>query len=135
MPLVLRRGFFHAELRGISHEAELTTLANGKRVDRRAGSLLWTHFGVSGPVVLDASRHWVLARARGETAELRMSVLPGKTAEDADALLQSFARRRLVRCLTELVLPVERDRGWDFAEVTAGGVPLAEVDYRSMASR
>jgi hypothetical protein len=37
--------------------------------------------------------------------------------------------------LTELVLPVERDRGWDFAEVTAGGVPLAEVDYRSMASR
>ncbi|MFN8604264.1 MAG: NAD(P)/FAD-dependent oxidoreductase [Candidatus Binatia bacterium] len=178
VPLVLARGFFHAELRGISHEAELTTLANGKRVDRRSGSLLWTHFGISGPVVLDASRHWVLARARGDAVELRMSVLPGKTAEDADAWLQSLARerpraslgrllagvvperladallhaaevdpatqagqlardarRRLVRCLTELPLPVERDRGWDFAEVTAGGVPLAEVDFRTMASR
>ena len=178
VPLVLARGFFHAELRGISHEAELTTLANGKRVDRRSGSLLWTHFGISGPVVLDASRHWVLTRARGDAVELRLSVLPGKSAEDADALLQSFARerprasvgrllagvvperladallhaadvdpatqaaqlardarRRLVRCLTELPLPVERDRGWDFAEVTAGGVPLAEVDYRTMASR
>ena len=28
-----------------------------------------------------------------------------------------------------------RDRGWDFAEVTAGGVPLEEVDYRTMESR
>jgi predicted Rossmann fold flavoprotein len=178
VPLVLRRGFFHTDLRGISHDAELTTLANARRIDRRSGSLLWTHFGVSGPVVLDASRHWVLAHARGDATQLRLSVLPGKTPDDADALLQSLARerpraslgrvlagllperladallhaadvdpatpaaqlardprRRLARCLTELVLPVERDRGWDFAEVTAGGVPLAEVDYRTMASR
>jgi len=178
VPLVLRRGFFHAGLRGISNEAELTTLANGKRIDRRSGSLLWTHFGVSGPLVLDASRHWVLARAHGDTVELRMSVLPGESAEQADARLQALARdrpraslgrllaglvperlaeallhaaevdpatpaaqlgrdtrRRLARCLTELALPVERDRGWDFAEVTAGGVPLAEVDFRTMASR
>jgi hypothetical protein len=34
-----------------------------------------------------------------------------------------------------LPLPVERDRGWDFAEVTAGGVPLHEIDYRTMESR
>ena len=32
-------------------------------------------------------------------------------------------------------LPVARSRGWDFAEVTAGGVPLDEIDYRSMRSR
>jgi predicted Rossmann fold flavoprotein len=120
----------------------------------------------------------VLARARGDAVELRMSVLPGESADAADARLQQLgrerpraslgrllagivperladallvaaevdpatpaaqlaraARRRLARCLTELALPVERDRGWDFAEVTAGGVPLAEVDYRSMSSR
>jgi predicted flavoprotein YhiN len=44
-------------------------------------------------------------------------------------------RRRLVRTLTATVLPVERPRGWNYAEVTAGGVPLAEIDYRTMASR
>jgi hypothetical protein len=27
------------------------------------------------------------------------------------------------------------DRGWSYAEVTAGGVPLREVDYRTMGSR
>jgi hypothetical protein len=44
-------------------------------------------------------------------------------------------RRALVHALTAFVLPVERHRGWDFAEVTAGGVPLEEVDYRTMQSR
>jgi predicted flavoprotein YhiN len=40
-----------------------------------------------------------------------------------------------VHALTNFLLPVERDRGWNFAEVTAGGVPLQEIDYRTMASR
>jgi predicted Rossmann fold flavoprotein len=44
-------------------------------------------------------------------------------------------RRTLVHALTNFELPVLRERGWNFAEVTAGGVPLQEVDYRTMASR
>jgi predicted flavoprotein YhiN len=44
-------------------------------------------------------------------------------------------RRTLVQTLTNFLLPVERERGWNFAEVTAGGVPLQEIDYRTMASR
>jgi predicted flavoprotein YhiN len=36
--------------------------------------------------------------------------------------------RRLCHALTELPLPVVRDRGWNYAEVTAGGVPLGEID-------
>jgi len=178
VPLLLRRGFFHADLRGIAHPAELSTFAGGKRIDRRSGSLLWTHFGISGPVVLDASRHWVLARAHRDDVELRVSFVPGESAEQLDARLRALAserpraslgrllamqlperladtllatadvdpatpiaqlardaRRQLVRVLTELVLPVESSRGWDHAEVTAGGVPLAEVDYRTLASR
>jgi predicted flavoprotein YhiN len=30
---------------------------------------------------------------------------------------------------------VDRDRGWNYAEVTAGGVPLEEVNFRTMESR
>ncbi|MEX0653151.1 MAG: NAD(P)/FAD-dependent oxidoreductase [Phycisphaeraceae bacterium] len=44
-------------------------------------------------------------------------------------------RRRLIHALIALPLPVERDRGYLFAEVTAGGVPLEEVDLRTMASK
>jgi hypothetical protein len=41
----------------------------------------------------------------------------------------------LVQGLNRFALPVERDRGWNFAEATAGGVPLDEVDFRTMESR
>jgi predicted flavoprotein YhiN len=30
---------------------------------------------------------------------------------------------------------VQQHRGWNYAEVTAGGVPLEELDYRTMQSR
>jgi predicted flavoprotein YhiN len=44
-------------------------------------------------------------------------------------------RRRIVRALVEQPLPVTGDRGFDYAEVTAGGVPLNEIDLATMASR
>jgi predicted flavoprotein YhiN len=56
---------------------------------------------------------------------------PGQAA----AQMSRAQRRALVHTLVDSPLPVQRDRGWDFAEVTAGGVPLAEIDYRSMESR
>ena len=177
VPLVLADGFFHGELSGISHEAELTTLSDGRPVDRRRGSLLWTHFGISGPLAMDASRFWVIARAQGNAAELRCTFLPGESFEAverwliaetsasprkgvanllAERLPQRVAhavakhagvdsvplgrlgrdaRRSLVHALTAMPLPVVRDRGWNYAEVTAGGVPMNEVDYRTMQSR
>ncbi len=177
-PLVLDEGFFHAELSGLSIEAELTTLANGKIMDRRTGSLLWTHFGISGPVAMDASRHWVIAKASGVDVTMRCSVTPGISGEAIDLRLQKLAgrsqrlavrtllagitpqrlgdvllrhcgidpsssisqlgrerRRSLASALTALPLPVLRDRGWNYAEVTAGGVPLAEINYRTLQSR
>ncbi|MEO0515457.1 MAG: aminoacetone oxidase family FAD-binding enzyme [Planctomycetota bacterium] len=51
------------------------------------------------------------------------------------AQLPKDARRTLVRTLTALPLPVTADRGYEFAEVTAGGVPLSEVQLSTMESR
>jgi hypothetical protein len=178
VPLVLRDDMFHAALSGVSLQVELSTFANGKRIDRRVGSLLWTHFGVSGPVVLDASRHWIIARASGHTAELRCNFFPGRSFEHVEKLLIDTAhvrprvsvgktleeyfparfvtalvrwaaidpavvlsqlpraqRRTLVHALTNFSLPVVQERGWNFAEVTAGGVPLQEINFRTLESR
>ncbi len=177
-PLVLAGDMFHAELSGLSQPVELSTFADGKRIDRRTGSLLWTHFGISGPVVLDASRHWIIAHAHGQRAELTCNFLPGQDFESCQRWLQDVAgrrprlslaralaerlpdrlgralarraacdpatplgqlarpaRRSLAQRLTAFALPIARDRGWNFAEVTAGGVPLDEIDYRTMESR
>ena len=179
VPLVLEPAFFHATLSGISHDVTLTTTIAGKTFDRRTGSLLWTHFGISGPVVLDASRVWVRAAAQGETVRLHLNCFPHLSNQDIEKwlmqaatlpgrklvptllaerlptrvastlasiqepglsdtpinLLSKEARRNLVRSLTNLDLPVIGSRGWNFAEVTAGGVPLEEISVHSMGSR
>jgi predicted Rossmann fold flavoprotein len=44
-------------------------------------------------------------------------------------------RRKLVHALLETEVIVERDRGFTFAEVTAGGVPLDEIQISTMKSR
>ena len=176
-PLVLE-GSFHRALSGVSHAAALVVRARGRKVATVAGSLLWTHFGLSGPAALDASRHWLRARSDGLEGLVSATFLPEMTFESAEAWLLARARERprvslatvlaerlpaavvaattaawsipatttlsqlrredrrlLTRALLEWPLPVVDSRGYNFAEVTAGGVPLPEVDPRTLESR
>jgi predicted Rossmann fold flavoprotein len=169
---------FHHALSGLSHEVELTTIVNGTTVDTRTGSLLWTHFGISGPVVMDASRFWCMAQEQNETVVVLGNFVPGCTQEQARewlmeetrvhprrTLIKTLAQRlpqrlaeslsqyatcdgqtaigqlprkdrdQLLNLLTNFPFPVVHDRGWNYAEVTAGGVPLEEIDFRTMQSK
>jgi predicted flavoprotein YhiN len=44
-------------------------------------------------------------------------------------------RRATIRALLESPLDVRDSRGYTYAEVTAGGIPLTEIDPATMASR
>ncbi|MBI4712143.1 MAG: NAD(P)/FAD-dependent oxidoreductase [Planctomycetes bacterium] len=44
------------ELQGVKAEAEMTLAVKGKIVARKSGEMLFTHYGISGPLVLDLSR-------------------------------------------------------------------------------
>ena len=44
-------------------------------------------------------------------------------------------RRRLVHALVEWLVDVEGSRGYNYAEATAGGVSLDEIDPATMSSR
>ena len=180
-PLVLDGGTaygIHTALSGVSMEAELRIWIDDGLASRLTGSLLWTHFGVSGPVALNASRHWARASAQGHRVRMTMNCYPGQAFDEIDrrwvlaagvrasatlrtalggdvpdavatavlAALQLPAdrrladltredRRRLVHALTDWPLPVVDTRGYNYAEVTAGGVPLTEIDPATMKSR
>ena len=169
VPLIVTKGHWITEISGTSVEAELAVKsATGRVMHRNRGSMLFTHFGLSGPAVLDISRHWIA----GQPATLAANFLPGETFESIDAMLVDAAqrnpratiasvlrhrlpdrliahlasdiplgrmpkdeRRRIVHDVVEFTLPVIRDRGFDYAEVTAGGVPLEEIDLNTMESR
>jgi predicted Rossmann fold flavoprotein len=168
----------HAAVSGVSQEVELAVWIDGAVAIRLAGSLLWTHFGISGPVVLNASRHCLRAQLEGRPVALTASFRPGADFDAADAdwqrraaanpkasvqntlasmlpasvaaaLLRQLAmdgtttlahfarddRRRLSRSLVQFPLPVSGSRGYTYAEATAGGVALTEIDAATMASR
>jgi predicted Rossmann fold flavoprotein len=167
VPLVVTKGHWITEISGVSMDAELAVKSpTGRILERRRGSMLFTHFGLSGPVILDISRHWIA----NQPATLSANFLPGDNFESLDTFLLGAAqrnpratvasvlrlpdrliarlasdtplgrmpkdeRRRIVRNIVDFELPVLRDRGFDYAEVTAGGVPLEEIDLNTMESR
>jgi predicted Rossmann fold flavoprotein len=172
VPLTLPRGHFLCSLSGVSAPAALEVRgASGRRLVALDGAVLCTHFGLSGPAVLDVSRHLIHARLDDPRASLVVNWLPGMATGEADEALRTTAaaryaggrlperlaralvaaagvewgtpahrlprdgRRALARALTALDLPVTGDRGFTVAEVTAGGVPLVELDLDTMESR
>jgi hypothetical protein len=74
VPLVLEDRFFHASLSGLAHPVTLSVWVNGKQVERRTGDMLWTHFGISGPLAMDISGTWVRHRALGDAPALYINL-------------------------------------------------------------
>jgi predicted Rossmann fold flavoprotein len=163
---------------GVTHAAAMALRADGAKPIHLAGSMLWTHFGVSGPLALNMSRHWHRASLDGCRPSVSLNILPDDTFESAEAwfLEQERARpralvttvlatrvpaaiadvwtrragiaaettmahlsrehrRRLIHDLVASPLAVVDSRGYSYAEVTAGGVPLDEVDPATLQSR
>jgi hypothetical protein len=96
VPLMLddAPGAIHRGLSGVSHPAEVAVWIDGRISERLTGSLLWTHFGMSGPVVLNASRHWLRAQAEGRDVCLTVSLVPGSTFDDQEAWWTRTASER-----------------------------------------
>ncbi|MDX2176777.1 MAG: aminoacetone oxidase family FAD-binding enzyme [Candidatus Sumerlaeia bacterium] len=175
-PLVLRQvpgpaGAF-AELSGVTIKARLRVEDEGGReLFEWCDSLLFTHFGLSGPTALNASRHYLQA-AKGGKPKLFWGLPEFPTVEASDQWLRAQAadhpkrslssvlayvlperaagiwgddtpmaqlprerRRQVAESLARLELTVQGDRGYAFAETTAGGVSLREIDPSTMESR
>ena len=90
VPLVLEESHWIRELSGVTVPTTVTlSKASGKQIFSCSGSTLCTHLGLSGPAVLDISRHWLIARNTDSDVQLSINWLPDQTAETVDELLQS----------------------------------------------
>jgi predicted Rossmann fold flavoprotein len=166
------------ELQGLTlPDVVLSVWDGSKRIAQRRGSLLFAHFGLTGPAALDVSRavsghprpssllatvdlmpdvredQWLQAW-RDDLAAAGKKMIAGLLARwvpqrIADAAVQAAAipadrrgaehgkdeRQRLAGVLKRFAIPLTGTLGFEKAEVTAGGVPLDEVDSRTMASK
>lgn len=175
VPLTLPKEHILCSLSGLALEATLEVRAgSGKRLATFTGSTLCTHFGLSGPAVLDISRYWLDAQQDAPQSTLVINWWPGETPQSFEAQVLALGkqapitllrrqlpdrlaralcltagvdptasghtltreqRKALVRTVVEWPLPITGSRGFTHAEVTAGGIPLDEIELKTMASR
>jgi len=96
VPLVVAPGQWLTGLSGIAAPARVEIRsASARKLVAFRGDLLCTHFGLSGPVVLDASRHFLAARLDDPGARFGVAFLPDATAESLEAELAALGRRTL----------------------------------------
>ncbi|MFM7137547.1 MAG: NAD(P)/FAD-dependent oxidoreductase [Planctomycetota bacterium] len=111
VPLLLPAGHWITTLSGLTLPAEITLAsASSRRLFATTGSTLCTHVGLSGPAILDVSRHWLVARAADPGVTLWVNWLPGVTPESLDRLLVEGQRRGALAILRER-LPDRLARG------------------------
>ena len=95
-----------ADLQGLSLRNVTLTVKKGKKVVwQELGEMLFTHFGVSGPLVLEASCHLPEPPAG---SELLLNLKPGLTAQQLDArLMREFTEqsRKQLRNVLPALLP------------------------------
>lgn len=82
-------------LQGLSlKNVEIKLFQNNKKQDSRFGEMLFTHFGLSGPIVLDISKKVIELMAKGEVI-ISLDLKPVLTPEQLDARLQKDFKANL----------------------------------------
>lgn len=157
---------------------KITFFMNGKKAFSKTGKILFTHFGISAPLVLNSSKQVSDLLKKGTvTAEIDLfpdtnkgsldkriiklfednknkklknilsEMLPKKIAEvihdlarleDPEKKVHSVSsdeRKRLRELMKHLPITIDGLMGLDRAVIADGGVPLDEIDTKTMRSK
>lgn len=81
------------ELQGLSlRNVKASFYCKGKEIYSDFGEMLFTHFGVSGPVILSGSSYITKLLHKGESVSLKIDLKPALTEEELDdRILRDFA--------------------------------------------
>ncbi len=82
------------DLQGLTlKNVEATACHQDRKVAREFGEMLFTHFGVSGPIILTISRSIAGLLQEGKQVSLKINLKPALSSEQLDArVLRDFAR-------------------------------------------
>ena len=96
------------DLQGLSlRNVEATLWGDGKKLGTEFGEMLFTHFGVSGPIVLSLSNLAAKALGDGKDVELIIDLKPALSEAKLDARIQrdfvEYSRKQLVNGMKDLL--------------------------------
>jgi predicted Rossmann fold flavoprotein len=102
---------------------------DGRKLAENFGEALWTHYGISGPAILDISGAVVLALRKGGAVALELDLRPADTEESLDERLLHAIKKEGKKQISTVL------GGW-IAERTAGQLlQLAGMDPRKKMSQ
>ena len=96
------------DLQGLSlRNVRATLYGDGKKLTDDFGEMLFTHFGVSGPIILSLSNMAAEALHKGMEVELAIDLKPALSEEKLDARIQrdfaTYSRKQLVNGMKDLL--------------------------------
>ena len=135
-------------LKGIRVDGGLTLERKGAKIFEGRGDILFTESGISGDLAFRASSH---AR-EGDIVvidllpEVSEPLLTERVREGEDGLLcivnnglarmlmkEAHGKNELIKLIKRFPLPITGTLGFDYAQVTKGGIPLNETDEHLMS--
>lgn len=95
-------------LQGLSlRNVRVRLYANGKKVEELFGEMMFTHFGVTGPIILSMSRNAVRRIAKGEKLHLSINLKPALSVEKLLARVQrdfqKYTRKEIKNAMVDLL--------------------------------
>ncbi len=111
-------------LRGV----ELNVYQNGKKKFSQSGDLIFTHFGISGPAVLNVSREVGVLLKNGPV-EIGLDSKPQLTREKLDEILQKELEKNSAKKIANLSFDFFSPKFWDLI------LDLAKIDSQINNSR
>jgi len=161
VPLVSNDDFIREKiLQGLSFaDVELTIYQKGKAKERITHDLIFTHFGISGPVALRASFYVQRILKKEKVVNLTIDFLPKVSWNQLEEFLKDNSYENLSKeynlpkrllefirknsknkeeylvYLKKFPMTTYETRGFNNAFVTNGGVNLKEVDPKTMCSK
>ena len=136
-----------AVLQGLSlRNVALTVYENNKKIHSDFGEMLFTHFGVSGPLILSASAHMRHFDKKQYRLEIdlkpaldeiidefidRSGIPPHEKVHDITRAQRETIRTLLKRWTVNVSAPMPVEN----AIITSGGVKVGEIDPKTMASK
>ncbi len=178
VPIIIKDAWIK-DLMGISlSNVKLTTKINNKKRIISEGDLIFTHYGISGPVVLEHSAYLNQYINNSEQYVIRIDLLPNYKQEelqqifhqeyqsngsklvrnilvkylpknlciklltildiDNDLMLSELSkkdRNKIITSIKEFTLTMGGFRSIKEAIITSGGIPINEIDSKTMESK
>ncbi len=119
--------FWFKELSGLSIEAQISV------EDKKLfGSMLFTHKGCSGPVILNSSLYWKKGTISIDFLPTKNSYLPKRFMK---LFKEQYGNDFDKKLLHNYIMAPAGNFGYTKAEVTKGGIDVSEIDSKDMQSK